>query len=114
MALLIACVIAFTRLDGAARLSVIAIGAAIEIVEAVAMVRWSRRGKPHVGSESLIGAIGVTANACRPEGRVRIHGETWSARCAAGCDADVPVRVIRVSGLQVDVVPVAEMPADAS
>lgn len=107
MALLLACLIAFTQLDGGARWVVIASGAVIEVVEAVAMVRWSRRGTPHVGSESLIGRIGVTASACRPEGRVRIQGETWSARCTPGCDAHVQVRVVGVSGLVLTVEPAA-------
>jgi membrane protein implicated in regulation of membrane protease activity len=114
VALLIACLIAFTQLDGGARWMVIAGGAAIEIVEAIAMVRWSRRGTPHIGRESLIDRIGVTATACRPEGRVRIHGETWSAHCTPGCDANVPVRVVGVSGLELNVVPVTAPRADAS
>jgi membrane-bound serine protease (ClpP class) len=110
VALLVACVIAFTRLDGTARWLTIAAGAAIEGVEAMAMIWWSRRGKPHVGRESLIGVVGVTATACRPVGRVRIHGENWSARCSAGCDAGLQVRVVSITGLELEVIPVAHSP----
>ncbi|MBD0330498.1 MAG: hypothetical protein ICV64_10400 [Thermoleophilia bacterium] len=81
-------------------------GAAIEIAEAVLWVRLSRRRRAQVGAEALVGAVADVVSACRPEGSVRVHGELWRARCAAGADPGARVRVCALEGLTLVVDPV--------
>lgn len=66
----------------------------LEVIETTVTWRLSRRWAPKMGPETLIGATGRAVTACRPDGTVRVHGEQWQARCEAGADADVPVRVV--------------------
>ena len=47
----------------------------------------------------------LTSVACRPEGQVRIAGEIWRARCAAGADVGDTVGVREVDGLMLVVEP---------
>jgi membrane protein implicated in regulation of membrane protease activity len=58
---------------------------------------WNRtvRGRrPQVGAETLIGARGVTATPCRPDGQVRVEGALWAARCRTEADEGTPVTVV--------------------
>ena len=41
----------------------------------------------------VIGRTAVVSAPCFPEGQVRLDGETWDARCAAGADPGAEVRV---------------------
>ncbi len=103
MALVIACAIAFWRLDGAARWGLVAVGVTVEIAEAALMIRWSRRRGSTVGSNALVGVTGVVIEPCRPSGRVRVGNETWNAHCQSGCDVGTQVRIVAVHGLELDV-----------
>ena len=70
------------------------IGAGIlEVVETAITWKWSRRGAPKVGVETLIGAVGRVVTDCRQHGTVRVRGEIWQARCDVGADADQRIRV---------------------
>jgi membrane-bound serine protease (ClpP class) len=62
------------------------IGCAIlwEIGEKTFWFRYSRRIPVAVGREAMIGLPVTVVSACRPEGRVKLLGERWNARCAAG------------------------------
>lgn len=68
-------------------------GAILEVAETVITWKWSRRGAPKVGVETLIGAVGRVVTECRQTGTVRVRGEIWQARCEAGVDADQRIRV---------------------
>jgi membrane protein implicated in regulation of membrane protease activity len=78
----------------------VALGAAIEITETAISVWWSRRGRIKVGPETLIGASAIVTTACRPDGRVRIRGDSWAATCQAGADPGQRVRVVARDGLR--------------
>jgi membrane protein implicated in regulation of membrane protease activity len=78
-------------------------GLAIELGEAAFWVRISRRLRPRVGAEALIGAEGVALSDCRPSGRVRVRGESWSALCSEGVDAGERVVVLAVADLTLEV-----------
>jgi membrane-bound serine protease (ClpP class) len=78
---------------------------AIELGEAGFWIRLSRRRQPAIGAESLVGAVGVAASECRPQGRVRVRGELWQAICDDGADPGDPVVVEGVSGLTLQVRP---------
>lgn len=83
----------------------VAVGGTIDVLESVALVRWSRRRRAVAGVEALVGRTAVVVESCRPEGRVRIAGELWNARCAAGADPGDDVRVLGVESLTVLVSP---------
>jgi len=76
----------------------------------VAQRVWAVHGlKPWSGAESLIGVPAQVVSAIAPEGTVRIQGEVWSARSAAGhIEAGAKVRVLRTEGVVVVVEPAAE------
>jgi membrane-bound serine protease (ClpP class) len=78
----------------------IAAGAAVEVAEAWAMLRWSRRRRARSGAEAMIGAEAVVI----ADGWVRIAGERWRARSVAPLE-DAPlepgatVEVLAIEGL---------------
>jgi len=111
MAFLVSLIVGFGALDGPLRWLVIGAGAVVEVGEAAFMIRWSRRGRPAVGPEALIGRRAIAATDCAPDGQVRIDGEIWSARCEAGCRAGDAVTVTGVGGLTLMVAPL-EPPGD--
>jgi membrane protein implicated in regulation of membrane protease activity len=58
---------------------------------------WNRtvRGRrPQTGAETLIGARGVMATPCRPEGQVRVEGTLWAARSTTDAAEGTPVTVV--------------------
>ena len=67
--------------------------------------RKVRSGRKTVGAGTLIGQEATVASACRPDGQVRIGGEIWAARCAAGADAGDAVTVVGRDGLTLLVEP---------
>jgi membrane-bound serine protease (ClpP class) len=83
------------------------IGAAIyEGITTLGAMWWSQRRSVRVGAETLIGREAVVRQACRPLGQVGIRGEIWQARCDAGADRGVSVRVAAIDGLTLVVEPV--------
>jgi membrane-bound serine protease (ClpP class) len=78
---------------------VVLVGGVVELAESWFWVWLSRRRKPAVGVETLVGARGVATSPCRPYGQVRVRGELWQARCDEGADAGDAVRVAAVEGL---------------
>ncbi|HSK93621.1 MAG TPA: NfeD family protein [Candidatus Angelobacter sp.] len=79
---------------------VIAGALVLEAIETAVSLRISRRmGPPRVGPERLIGQTGRVVEACDPEGRVRVRGELWLARCDDEAPLDASVRVIRRDAL---------------
>lgn len=61
--------------------------------------RTVRRRRIQVGAATLIGATAIVATACRPDGQVRVGGEIWKARCAAGADPGDRVVVTTLDNL---------------
>ena len=60
---------------------VLVVAAALfEAAEVVFWVWWSRRRKPVVGSETLVGSVGLVTTALDPRGQIRVAGELWQAR----------------------------------
>ena len=41
---------------------------------------WTRRRRPVVGAEALVGEIAIVSAALDPTGQVRVAGELWQAR----------------------------------
>jgi membrane-bound serine protease (ClpP class) len=105
VAFLIALIVGVTLLDGPWRWVVIVGGAMIEVVEAALMIRLSRRRRPAVGPETLVGRHAVVASACAPLGQVQLDGEIWTARCPSGASRGERVRIAGVEGLTLIVEP---------
>jgi len=64
------------------------------------------RHRPAVtGSEQLIGSAGHVVEWAGRKGRIRIHGEIWSATSASGLAKDSVVRVVSRQGLTLQVEP---------
>jgi membrane protein implicated in regulation of membrane protease activity len=91
--------------------SVVVIVAAclLEIGEIAFLRNWSkrigRRTKATTGAEAMVGQVVEVVEECRPVGSVRIHGELWEARCAAGAARGDRVVVDEVDGLTLVVSP---------
>ena len=65
----------------------------------VTMALRTQRQKTTTGMEGLIGQVGTARTPLRPEGRIFVGGELWSARCEEGAEAGDKVRVQAVKGL---------------
>lgn len=110
MALIVACVVAFSLLEGPMRWVVIGLGALIEVGEAALMIWWSRRARPATGAPAIVGRPGTALGELRPSGQVRVDGEIWAARCPTGCSAGTLVTVVAVDNLELTVRPVGGTP----
>ena len=69
-------------------------------VFAVAMAVRARLKKPTTGIEGLLGKIGVAETDFRPDGRVAVHGELWTAESEDKIKKGNAVEVIRVDKLK--------------
>jgi membrane protein implicated in regulation of membrane protease activity len=99
MALVVAVLCALLFLDPPWSYLAVIGGASVEIGESAFWIHFSRRRRPHVGAETLVGLDAVVVLPCRPNGQVRVNGELWQARCDAGADPGDRVRVGALEGL---------------
>jgi membrane-bound serine protease (ClpP class) len=99
VALLGAILLAIFVLPPAWRIPVVLAGGAIEVGESMFWIWLSKRRRPSVGVETLVGASATVVTPCRPLGQVRVQGELWQARCDEGADPGDAVRVENVDGL---------------
>jgi membrane-bound serine protease (ClpP class) len=83
----------------------IAVAAAIEVGETFFWIWLSKRRRATVGAEALIGRTARVVRPCRPLGYVRLDGELWQARCAAGAERGADVRITALEGLTLVVEP---------
>jgi membrane protein implicated in regulation of membrane protease activity len=107
MALVVALLLALLYLEPPWSFLAVVGGAAVEVGESVFWIRLSRRRRPAVGVETLIGKEGLVVVACRPEGQVKVDGELWTARCPGGAGEGKRVRVLELDGLTLLVEPAA-------
>ncbi len=107
MALTVAIVLALLFFPWPWNLLVILGGLAIETGELAWGLRLARRWRPTTGAEAMIGQEAEVVAACRPDGQVRIAGELWQARCAAGAGVGERVRIERLDGLTLVVSPLS-------
>ena len=80
-------------------------GVAIEVGELTWGLRLARRWRPQTGAEAMIGEVADVVSRCRPDGRVRVHGELWEAHCEEGADVGESVRIEKLDGLTLVVAP---------
>ena len=105
MVLLLAIILAVFLFPSPWNVVVVIIGIVLEFVEITWGLRLARRMRAQTGAEALVGQKAEVVEPCRPDGKVRVHGELWQARCEEGADAGDTVRVTAVRGLTLDVVP---------
>jgi membrane-bound serine protease (ClpP class) len=99
VALLVAIVLAVFVVSAPWGVLLVVGGALVEVGEAYAFLRWSRRRRAVVGVETLVGSIGTVDR----DGWVRIAGERWSADAADTLAPGDRVEVTGVSGLVLSV-----------
>ncbi|MGH2955055.1 MAG: NfeD family protein [Solirubrobacterales bacterium] len=80
---------------------VVALGAAavVEVAEVFLWIRFLRRYRVTTGAEGLVGARAEVIARCAPEGRVRVRGEIWNARCEQPLEVGERAEVEAVEGL---------------
>ncbi|MEP6911047.1 MAG: NfeD family protein [Actinomycetota bacterium] len=105
IALVVAILLAVFWLPTSWGIAVVVGGLVVELGEAALWIRLSRRLRPAVGMEALIGQEGIAATDCRPQGSVRVNGELWGAVCADGVVVGEQVVVESVTGLTLRVRP---------
>jgi membrane-bound serine protease (ClpP class) len=99
MALIGAVLLAIYVVPPVWRIPVVLAGAAVEVGESLLWIWLSKRRRPSVGVETLVGEVAVVVTPCRPAGHVRVQGELWQAHCEDGADPGDEVRVDAVDGL---------------
>lgn len=87
------------------RVVILMIAAMIEVGEVFVWIRFLRRYRVTTGAEGMVGKRAEVIEALDPDGRVRVHGEIWTARSGAPVGAGEPVRIARVDGLTLVVEP---------
>ena len=105
MLLIAAIVAAFLFVPSPWGIVLVAVAAVLELAETAFWIRLSRLRRVQVGAETLIGAVAVVTEPCRPLGQVRLAGELWQARCDVGAGEGDHVRVVGRSGLVLVVEP---------
>jgi membrane protein implicated in regulation of membrane protease activity len=83
----------------------VVIGIVVELAEVAFWIRFLRRYRVRTGSEGLVGMVAEVVQTCDPEGRVRLRGEIWRARCPPSTPVTVGqlVQVTGVDGLTLEV-----------
>lgn len=99
MAVAVAIVLAVFVLDEPWTWVAVALGAGVELAETGFLIWWSKRRRAAVGAETLVGRRAVVSAECMPEGQVRVGGEIWQARCAAGAAVGDDVVIREIDGL---------------
>jgi membrane-bound serine protease (ClpP class) len=63
----------------------------------------AQRRKPVTGVEGLLGETGIVTVDLEPEGKIRVHGEIWSASSGSDIPSGTKVRVTAVEGMELRV-----------
>jgi membrane-bound serine protease (ClpP class) len=84
-------------------LAAVSLGIVVEVAEVGFWVRFLRRYRVTTGAEGLIGARGEVIETCDPDGRVRMRGEIWRARCRSRVEVGEQVTVTGLDGLTLEV-----------
>ena len=89
------------------RIVVVIVAALIEVGEVYFWIRFLRRYRVTTGAEGLVGQPAEVLEPPRADqaGRVRAHGEIWSARCQEAVEIGDEVRIVAVEGLTLVVAP---------
>ena len=86
----------------------VGIASAFLMVLIIGMALKSQRRPVVSGKEELLGARGLVLEDFSGEGRVRVHGEVWAARCDLPLHRNQSVRIAGRDGLVLKVMPIEE------
>ena len=78
------------------------------IVGTAARALWSRTT---TGREGLVGEVGVVRSRLAPRGQIFVRGELWNAEAESPVEPGDSVRVAKIEGLTLRVVPVQRVMA---
>jgi membrane protein implicated in regulation of membrane protease activity len=78
------------------------------VIELFFWNRTVRNRRKEVGAGTLIGRTAMVVSPCLPEGQVRLDGEIWAARSAAGATTHDSVRVVGRDRLTLIVEPISD------
>jgi len=81
------------------------------IVGTAARALWSRTT---TGREGLVGEVGVVRSRLAPRGQIFVRGELWNAEAESPVEPGDSVRVAKIEGLTLRVVPVQRVMAAAN
>jgi membrane-bound serine protease (ClpP class) len=84
---------------------VISVALVYELATMIFGIGYSRRRRPQVGVQTMVGAEAQAITALEPSGQVKVDGEIWEARAPEGARAGETVRIKRVDGLTLEVEP---------
>jgi membrane protein implicated in regulation of membrane protease activity len=87
MLLVLAVLAAILLLPSPWGLFLVIAAALVEAAEVWFWIWWTRRRRPVVGAEALVGAVALATTPLDPTGRVRVAGELWQARSDPTADA---------------------------
>jgi membrane protein implicated in regulation of membrane protease activity len=87
------------------RVVLLVCAAVVEVAEVYFWIHFLRRYRVTTGVEGMIGKRGEVIARCDPVGRVRVHGEIWSARSSDTAEVGETVSVTAVDGLTLLVEP---------
>jgi membrane protein implicated in regulation of membrane protease activity len=99
MALAVAILLAVFVLPAPWGAIAVGIGATVELVEAGALIWYSKRRRASVGVDTLVGEQAVVVD----HAYVRVGGELWRAEGLEGTEPGQPVTVLGVDGLTLTV-----------
>ena len=100
---LIGGLIAFALLDPPLGVIALAVGAVVEVGEAIFWTRYLKRFRVKTGVEALMGERAQVITECLPLGKVRVRGELWAAECPQGAGEGETVWITAVRGLTLEV-----------
>ena len=89
-------------------IAAVALVSAAFFIFVIGMAIKARRRPIVSGREELIGAIGTILEDFEKDGRIRIHGEVWSARSSVPVHKGQQVRVRNMQGLILNVEPLTQ------
>lgn len=102
--------ICFVVLEPPLGVIALAVGAVLEVGEAILWVQYLKRFRVRTGAEGLVGERADVIEACEPNGRVKLMGEIWNAVCPEGAAVGEAVEVTEVDRLTLTVKPMPEAP----
>jgi membrane-bound serine protease (ClpP class) len=105
MLIVLAAALALFVLPPLLGLAAVCVAVAVELAEVAVWRRVLSRHRIRTGAEGLVGQTGEVSQALRPEGRVRVRGESWRARGPGAIELGARVRVTAVDGLVLEVEP---------
>jgi membrane-bound serine protease (ClpP class) len=69
------------------------------------LVMRAQVARPASGASGMVGKIALVKTPLTPRGKVAVHGELWNAVASVPVDAGASVRIVKATGLLLEVEP---------